>query len=157
MSKSGDQVSEGEAPQPDAPAAAPQTLRWRSCPVIDDFPWSLLLVATVAGVCVLAGIAFGGVGFALLSAALLGVSLARYFLPTQFELDAQGATVRLLGQARRVPWTRVRRVQRGARGVFLSPFERASRLDSFRGTFLRFAGNADEVVRFVESRMAAGS
>lgn len=99
--------------------------------------------------------AFGAAGYGLLAAALLTVSLTRYFVPTDFELDEQGATVRILGQARRVPWEKVRRFSVHREGVHLSPFERPSRLDSFRGTFLRFAGNAERVVSFVERQVAA--
>jgi hypothetical protein len=131
-----------------------QSLSWRSHPIRDDFPQSLLLVAAVVAGCVAAGVAFRGVGYGLLAAALLAGSLGRYYLPTSYELDEAGVTVRFLGRVRQVRWGEVKRarVQRG--GVFLSPFERPSRLDPFRGTFLRFAGNADEVVSFVESRLA---
>ncbi len=131
---------------------AGETLRWRSFPLVDDFPRSLVLVAAVVAICVVVAMAFGGAGYGLLSLALLGVSLARYFVPTNFELDEEGATVRLLGQVRRVPWSQVRRVSVDRTGVHLSPFARPSRLDSFRGTYLRFAGNADEVVSFVKRR-----
>jgi len=140
--------------------AAGERLCWRSCPLVDQFPRSLLLVGTCVAVCVGAGIAFDAAGYALLSAALLAVSLARYFLPTGFELDEHAVTVRFLGQARKVPWSHVRRVLVQPRGVFLSPFRRPSRLDSFRGTFLRFAGkagNADKVVSFVQDRVPMAS
>jgi hypothetical protein len=112
-------------------------------------------VAASVAVCVAAGVGFGGAGYALLAAAMLAVSLARYFLPTWYELGEAGVAVRFLGRVRAVPWSQVQRVATHREGVFLSPFERPSRLDPFRGTFLRFAGNADEVVSFVESRVAA--
>ena len=133
----------------------PQKLAWRSHPVVDDFPRSLFLVAVAAAVCVGVGLSFGGAGYGLLAAALLFGSLARYFLPASYELDAVGVTVRFLGRTRRVHWSEVRRVAVFRQGVHLSPFERPSALDPFRGTFLRFAGNADEVVIFVERQMAA--
>jgi len=135
--------------------APARSLSWRSLPVADDFPRSLLLVGAVAASCVAVGVAFGGAGYALLAAALLGASLARYFAPTRYVLDERRAAARFLGHTRGVAWGEVRRVTRHREGVHLSPFERPSRLDSFRGTFLRFAGNGEEVVRFVESQMAA--
>ena len=106
--------------------------------------------AAVVGICVAVGVSFGGAGYGLLAGVLLGASLGRYFVPTRFELDAEGVIVRFLGQTRRVPWGAVRRVAVGREGVFLSPFAEPSRLDSFRGTLLRFAGNGDEVVSFVQ-------
>ena len=136
---------------------AAETIRWRSRPIVDDFPISLLLVAACVGACVGAAVAFGGVGYAALAAVVLGVSLARYFLATDYEMDEQGVTVRSFGQSRTVPWSKVRRVTVGPRGVYLSPFEKASRLDSFRGTLLRFAGNAEKVVEFVDGKVASTS
>ncbi|MFP4058232.1 MAG: hypothetical protein ACLF0G_15300 [Candidatus Brocadiia bacterium] len=123
--------------------------------MVDDYPRSLLLLGLVAVACAAAGLGFGGVGYALLAGALLSLSLCRYFLPTRYHLDDQGAAVGFLGQWRRVPWGAVRRVSVHREGVHLSPFARPSRLDSFRGTYLRFAGNGQEVVRFVRSRVAA--
>ena len=148
-------MSEDPAAKPQDEHPAATTLRWRSHPVVDDFPRSLLLVGIIIGVSVLAGFAFGGAGYGLLAAVVLTVSLTSYFAPTDFELDEQGVTVRILGRAQRVPWTRVKRVAVHREGVHLSPFPKPSRLDSFRGTFLRFAGNAQEVVSFVERK--AGS
>ena len=132
-----------------------ETLSWRSFPVADDFPRSLLLIAAAGAACVGIALSFRGAGYGLLSAALLGLSLARYFLPTWYELGEAGVAVRFLGQERRIPWAEVKRATVHRAGVFLSPFERPSRLESFRGTFLRFAGNAEEVVSFVERRLAA--
>ena len=134
--------------------AEPDTLRWRAHPLVDDFPRSALLLVIVGAVCAGAGVAFGGLGYALLAAGFLAVSLARYFVPTHYELGASGATVRFLGQTRTVRWEAVKRVDVHRDGVHLSPFEHPSRLDSFRGTFLRFSGNADEAVSFVQHRVA---
>lgn len=132
-----------------------EAIRWRSHPVVDDYPRSLLLVAAVIAVCVGVWVSFDSAGYAALAAAFLLGSLSRYFVPTEYGLDAGGASVRFLGHVRRVAWGDVRRHWVAREGVELSPFARASRLESFRGTFLRFAGNRDEVVSFVESQMAA--
>ena len=131
-----------------------ECLRWRSHPVVDDYPHSLLLVAVVIAVCVGVWISFDSAGYAALAAAFLAGSLARYFAPTHYELDAAGVSVRFLGHLRRVGWGDVRRFFVAPEGVQLSPFARPSRLEAFRGTFLRFAGNRDEVVSFVEGQMA---
>ncbi|MBM4030301.1 MAG: hypothetical protein FJ291_00775 [Planctomycetes bacterium] len=132
-----------------------ECVRWRSHPIVDDYPRSLLLVAAVIAVCAGVWISFDSALYAALAAAFLAGSLARYFAPTDFELDAQGVSVRFLGHLRRVGWGEVRRFFVAPEGVQLSPFGRPSRLESFRGTFLRFAGNRDEVVRFVEEQVAA--
>jgi hypothetical protein len=138
-----------------AEGAVAERLCWRSLPVVDDYPSSLCLVALVVLACVGAGLSFGGLGYGLLAAALLGLSLASYFVPTRYELDEAGVRSRFAGHSRRMRWDEVRRVSVAKGGVHLSPFERPSRLDSFRGILLRFAGNRDEVIRFVDRQVAA--
>ncbi len=141
--------------EPENAQAVAECLRWRSHPVVDDYPRSLGLIAVVTAVCVATGASFEGVGYGLLAAAFLVGSLARYFVPTYYEFDPAGVSVRFLGRVRRIPWGHIRRFAVHAEGVQMSPFERPSRLEAFRGTFVRFAGNRDEVVSFVEGQMAA--
>ena len=125
-----------------------QTVRWRSLPIVDDYPRSLLFVAVVLAGCVGAYFVLLGAGV-LLAVGLFGVTLGNYYLPTRYELDEHAVRVRFMGRLQEIPWGRVRRVDEHKAGVFLSPFPEPSRLDSFRGTFLRFSGNAEEVLTFV--------
>ena len=139
---------------PEAPENAPDepSLSWRSWPLVDEWPASLAKAALVAVMCAAVGVGFGGAGYALLAAAFLVLSLARFFLPSRFVLDAAGVSRRTPGGRGQLAWAQVRRVVVGQAGVFLSPFEKPSRLDSFRGVFLPFAGNAAEVTEFVRRR-----
>ncbi len=137
----------------DGTGAFQERLLWRSRPLADDFPRSILFIAAFLAASAAVGTVFGGAGYALLAAALLAVSLGRYCIATVYTLDGRGITVRFLGQSRTVGWDRVKRVCEGPRGVFLSPFERPSRLDPFRGVFLRFSnGNGEKVLRFVRNK-----
>ncbi len=142
--------TEKQADQADQ--ADPQMLRWRSHPLVDEYPKSIGLLAAIAVAAAAATMAFDGLIYGLITVPLLCVSMAGYLLPTTCTLDAEGAETRFMGQTQRLAWSQVRRVAKGPKGVFLSQRARPSRLDSFRGLLLRFAGNADEVVSFVESR-----
>lgn len=137
-----------------APLAGEEVLRWRSHPLVDDYPKSILLAVAILGTCAAATLCFGGVTYGVLAALMLAVSLSRYLLPTEFVLDGQGVEACFLGQTQRMAWSQVRRVSVRAKGVYLSPQRAPSRLDSFRGVQLRFAKNNDEVVRFVESKVS---
>ncbi|MHC4986756.1 MAG: hypothetical protein ACYTFO_11460 [Planctomycetota bacterium] len=125
---------------------AEEAVCWRSFPLADDFPRSLLFGAALIGVSVLAGVAFEGLWAAAVAFVLLLVAMAKYVLPTHYRLDDEDVTVRFLGHSQRTSWSRIKRFDVGSHGVFLSPFERPSRLDSFRGVLLRFAGNAAEKI-----------
>ena len=132
-------------PNPSSNAA----VNWRSWPLVDEAPRSFLLVGVTIAACVLVGVAFGGAWYGVVAVVLLAVALGRYFLPTWFEVNESGVAVRFCGQTRHMNWSKVGRIIVQEAGVFVSPFAMPSRLDSFRGVFLRFTGNADEVVAFV--------
>ena len=133
-----------------------EAVRWRSHPIVGEYPRSLLCPAIVLAICVGVYYSFESLGWALLSAGFFAVSLARYFLPTSYELNADGVRVSFFFTVKSIRWSSVRRVDGHRQGLHLSPFERPSLLDSFRGTFLRFRDNADEVVSFVESKVGTG-
>jgi len=131
-----------------------ERINWCSRPLVDEFPGSILFIVIFLAVCVGAGVGFGGVEYGVLAGAMLLLGLGRYILATGFSMDDGGVTVRFFGQSRKMDWTDVRSVSVGSRGVFLSPFDGPSRLDSFRGVLLRFANNnSDEVVKFVRDKV----
>jgi hypothetical protein len=74
-------------------------------------------------------------------------------LPTTYRLTDDAVEVRSLGVARVRPWTEMRRMTVDQTGVFLSPFEKRSWLEAYRGVRLLFGGNRDQVVAFVEARL----
>ena len=80
-------------------------------------------------------------------------SLSSFLLPTSYRLTKESVEVRSLGVARARPWAEMRRMTVDRTGVFLSPFERRSWLEAYRGVRLLFGGNRDQVVAFVEARI----
>jgi len=140
-------------PAPDG-AVRDVPIRWRSFPLIDDFPKSALLVALLLAVAVGVAVSLDSIGLGVLSLVLLSLSVARYFYPTHYELSEAGLCTRSwLGRATR-PWSAFANCYVHDVGVHLSPFGRPSMLDPFRGTFVRFAGNRDAVVEFVRHHVA---
>jgi hypothetical protein len=85
------------------------------------------------------------------------VSLSSFLFPTAYRLTEDLVEVRSLGVARVRPWTEMRRMTVDRTGVFLSPFERRSWLEAYRGVRLLFGGNRDQVVAFVEARLKSGA
>jgi hypothetical protein len=137
---------------------APSSLNWTAHPLRQEPLFkSALLIAIIAGVVAMVVDAFGHALYGLVSLMVLTLSLARYFFPTRYALDEEGCQVQaLLGFVRRYPWTQFRRADVHREGIFLSPFARPSRLDTFRGTFLKFHQNRDEVLYFVRRHVTDG-
>ncbi len=87
--------------------------------------------------------------FAIAALWMVFSATADYLLPIRYEADEAG--IRQKGWSPRLMrWERVRRVVWGEQGVLLSPFEKPSRLDAFRGIFLWYGDHADEVRALVE-------
>jgi hypothetical protein len=102
----------------------------------------VLAIAVGAG---LIGLKIGGVLLSAIGLLVPLVSTAELFLPLKYRLDENGAQVRCGLGVTSILWPDVKRLVPMADGVKLSPLEKPSRLDEFRGVYLRFRDNAEEV------------
>lgn len=114
-------------------------------------PAKLAVVLGVACLAALLGGAllhpvFGG----LLGFALIAGATTDFWLPQHFTLSGTGASLRCGISVTSIGWGDVKRVVYTDEGVKLSPLEAATRLAPFRGVFLRFANNRDEVIEEVK-------
>jgi len=112
----------------------------------------LLAGAAVLGVLVAQGTHDRVLGMAAPLFVLLSIS--SFLLPTGYRLTRDGIEVRSLGVVRTRPWSEMRRFEVDASGVFVSPFEKRSWLDAYRGVRLTAEENRDQVVGFVQARLA---
>jgi len=125
-------------------------LRWESHPLRrEKATKSILLVALIVASSTAAAFGFEHWFYGVFSLGALTASLSRYFFPTYYVLDGEGVSSEHLGFKQRRSWAEFRRVDEHRDGIFLRPSARPSRLDSFRGVFLRFDQNREDVMRFV--------
>ena len=152
-------VAAGLAPD-DAPGAPADTapdgaeLHWSVWPARQK---PLAAAVLVAGAVVLGVLITRGTGDRLLGIAaplFVLVSISSYLLPTHYRLTRDAVEVRSLGVVRARPWGEMKRFDEDASGLFLSPFEKRSWLDAYRGVRLPLGGNRDQVVAFVQARVA---
>ena len=127
---------------------------WTSHPLREEpLAKSVLLVLTILGVAFIVGVSFQSISFAFLSLVLLTAAMTRYFFTTRYVLDDRGFTIAHIGTRRQYLWTNFRRAARHRDGVFLSPFAKPHRLDTFRGQFLR-SKNPAEIYHVVQKHIA---
>ncbi len=139
-------------PSPPPRESSHPELRWSVHPLQEEPPAkSALLLMIILGLSAAVTASFNSGSYGFLTFALLTASLSRYFFPTRYAIDATGVQTSHLGVRRNIPWAQTRRYRIYPDGVFLSPFNRPNRLDPFRGCFLRFGDNRDEVLQFVRS------
>ena len=125
-------------------------LRWESHPLRGErLAKSILLIALIVASSAAAAFGFEHWFYGVFSLGALTASLSRYFFPTYYVLDGEGVSSEHLGFKQRRSWAEFRRVDEHRDGIFLRPSTRPGRLDSFRGVFLRFDKNREDVARFV--------
>ena len=139
---------------PDRTTADPalELLRWRYHPVREGGLRLIAVLAFLIGVPVILGSLYGPF-FVILSLVILGGSLGTYFLPTVYILYSGGLETHFIGVTRRFAWEQFRSFYPDRNGVLLSPFPAPSRLENFRGLFVRFSGNRDAVLGIVRERV----
>ncbi len=76
-----------------------------------------------------------------------------FVMPVTFSLTEWGVESKVVFYRRRKPWSMLRSYSLDRNGVLVSPFPDRSRLEAFRGLYIRFSGNRDEVVGFIRDHL----
>jgi len=107
----------------------------------------ILFIAAAA----VTGFAFVGLLALFCVPVVMAAAFAEYLFPMHYALSHESAVCRMLLKSSEIRWADVKRCYLDDLGVKLSPLDRKSRLEVFRGVYLRFAGNEDEVVETVKA------
>ena len=119
--------------------------------LLREQPGKLLPIIPVAVLTLfLSRVFFGNLTVGLVALGLVAASLADYLFPIRYELDSVGASARTLTSLTRIEWGRVRKCYLDDRGIKLSPLSRQTRLEAYRGVYLRFGRQRDEIIRAVK-------
>ena len=129
-----------------------ELLRWRSLPAQRSVHTTVAVVGIIIGVSVLLFFWYGPF-FGVLGLAILGGSMMPFFLPTAYRFTDTAACKRYLGIEQRRAWTEFRSFYPDKNGVLLSPFAHPSRLENFRGLYVRFEDNRDAVLAAVADKV----
>ncbi len=135
-------------------ADAPTTLSWTVHPIVENWRKSLLFGLFLA--LLLFGIYFGfqSIYVALISGIVLLGSLYKYFLPFHHRCEADRLIITSCCYRLERSWETFRSFYVDANGVLLSPFARPTRLENFRGVYVRFGKHTpEEVVDFITSKI----
>ena len=130
-------------------AEAKPILVWKVHLIRED-PIKVLLIAPVFAVSLLVCYVFTRSPiFMAVTLALLASSLADFLFPVHYEINEQGASRKNLLGRTFVPWDRVKKYYLDDHGIKLSTLPRPGRLEAYRGLYLRFGGDEDEVIEAV--------
>ena len=110
----------------------------------------LVLMLTVA-----AALIFDNLFYPLLTVVVLSAAVSGHYVPLHFRLDAAGVTVASLWGRRTKPWEKLKFYwPNGEDGVTVSPSVHRGPLTAARDFYLHFAGNREEVLRYLARHLA---
>ena len=92
--------------------------------------------------------------FAVLTLLIMFGSLAKFYFPTSYTLTDEGIIIKTTTQTLHKAWSLYRSFYPDKNGILLSPFVRPTRLENFRGLYIMFHNNKDEVTAFVKAHIA---
>lgn len=127
-------------------------LEWTSFLAAENKPRTLLVSLFLMALFVVIYMSFGSLWF-IVSMLLLGGSVAPYFAPTRYKMTEEGVEAFQFFHTTRKTWENFRSYYEDKRGVLLSPFDRPSRLENYRGLYLRFGDRRDEVMMYIKRRL----
>ena len=135
-------------------ADLPTTLSWTVHPIIENWRKSVLLGLFLALLLFGIYLGFQSIYVALISGIVLIGSLYKYFLPFHHRCEADRLIITSCCYKLERSWETFRSFYVDANGVLLSPFARPTRLENFRGVYVRFGKHTpEEVVDFITSKI----
>ena len=131
-------------------------LSWRSLPARRSLARTALVLVILIALFVFISWYTASLFMGLVLTIVVALSLGSYFSPTWYTLTDQGIAVRTLVTKMHRPWNVYRSHWPDKNGVLLSPFPHPSRLENFRGVFIRFEDNRDAVLNYVRRFVPRG-
>ena len=126
-------------------------LSWSVHPLLQNsLARSASVICIIVFVSIVASYSFSHIGYGIISVCCLFFSMVRYFLPSHYTVDEKGLHCELLWHETFREWSYFGRGEIRGHGIFLSPFVRPNRLDTFRGVFLPFNSNDDILLPFIQ-------
>jgi hypothetical protein len=124
-----------------------------------DFAWSVRPVAAEKGKGIGAGAVvllatygafrWGGPLVGAVGGILLAGGIGSFFVKTAYRLSPDGVSVRSPFKRVDLPWTRVRRIYVGPRGITLSPFSGHHLLEPYRSVMLAYGPHRERILECV--------
>ena len=129
-----------------------ESLTWQSHPAkerpITAVFVTLFIIATMVGVYYATERSFFMMMFA---GTVLAVSLSTFYFPTTYNIDEKNVRIKYVFSMKERNLSAFRQCFPETRGILLSPYLSASRLENFRGFYLRYGkNNKSEVDEFVK-------
>ncbi len=133
-------------------------ISWCVHPLVENWKRSVLLMLFLFFILLFIYFGFQSIVVLLLSAILLVGPLYKYFLPFHYSCGIESLTVTACCYKLERPWSMFRSYYVDKNGVLLSPFPKPTRLENFRGIYVRFGKHPpEEVVNYIRLKLNSES
>lgn len=126
---------------------------WKLHPLKANWKISFILIAFLVALCVFIYISFDSFAFLIFSVAFLFGSLSSFFLPTTYIIKENCVIIKSPFRKQSKEWSLFKRCYPDKNGVFLSPFYHQTRLENFRGLYVRLGDNRDDILNFIKQKI----
>lgn len=128
-------------------------LEWSVWPAKEKPLLSLGLTVLLIAIWVAVGYIYREAVWVLLAVILLLGAVAPFFVITRYRLDEEGVSIKRYVTTMKKRWEELRSYYPDKNGVLVSPFAKPSRLENFRGIYLRFGGNREKVLAVLKQNI----
>ena len=125
---------------------------WVVHSLTENWKKSACLILFLFVIWVLIYLFFKSFFYMILSVVVLLGSLSSFFLPVRYVFYSDRVTIHFFLGKRSKPWSVFKNYYVDKNGVLLSPFFKPSRLDTFRGMYIRFGSNRAEIIDYIERK-----
>ena len=131
-----------------------ESLTWKSHPAKERLITAVLVVIFIFLMTVVVSAIMKNNLMVFLAAGIFIVSLSSFFFPTTFTVDEKKVTIKYVFSMKERNLSAFRKSYPERNGILLSPYLSPSRLENFRGFYLRYGkNNKIEVDEFVEKML----
>lgn len=127
---------------------------WVVFPLTQSWKKSACLIFFLSAICLAIYFGFKSIFYSLISVIVLFGSLSSFFLPVRYEFHTEQLKIQTLFRTVSKDWNEFSSFYVDKNGVLLSPFEKPSRLENFRGVYVRFGQTEPEqVIEIVKHKL----
>lgn len=133
-------------------------ISWCVHPFVENWKRTVILLIFLSSILVILYIGFQSIVVVFFSALLLIGPLYKYFLPFHYHCRSDSLVVSACCYNFERPWSSFRSNYIDKNGIFLSPFSKPTRLENFRGIYVRFGKHPpEEIINFIQHQLNSES
>ncbi len=127
-------------------------LTWVSHPVKESIKKNIIALFGII-VILVGGFIWLYIPGVLMGFVIILLTLLPYFMPTKYSIDEQGIRVQYMFQNKLYEWKHFRSFYIDENGVLMSPFSSPSRLENFRGLYVRYGDKKEKIIELIKLYM----